>query len=262
MWPTSSAFFVYLDGNQNFASLRTKMPDGSYFTSTNNSISFDYPKSLMGKNNSQIDLYGFENGAYLKSFALRNTPQLLTALAACTTGPVRSLPENTPVRQPVVAKVDSDLPKNEDQLARFLLGGSGSPVDDDGKTNWQYSTISDGRCVPALMTHKARYTFGPDKNGGVIIGIQNKSKILPVGLRLWTRINGIERPMEPYKVVADNVPMIVQMNLPKDILSSSPLKVDVLIEDGAKNHSIWDSFSIRLPNDAYDSLESCYGAFD
>lgn len=260
IWRESAGFFVLVNNIQSLGSLRMERPDGTYYLSTNNSINFDFPPSVLLTENAQIDLYDFASGNYLTSYSLRNTTALSDHLRDCQTGDVASLPIGTPVRQPSKLKIDSILPKNEEDLYRLLSGGgSEMPVDDDGNTSWVFRRLSQGTCYGHLMTHKAKYGVIKDYDGeSIILDIQNKSKGLDQIYVLETEINGDIRVMEPYDLLnGDRVEMIQQRHLPPSIFNKDVVTVKVLISDPELDSKLWDTFQIRSPGDVIARLDSC-----
>lgn len=259
-WSPDSDFFVYVNGQQNFGSLNTRKSDGSFFTSTNNTVSFEYPFSILNGNSMQIDLYNFATGNHIKSYPLRNKKALFHALQRCQEGIVPSLPDSTPPRQPRPITIDSDLPKTEEELFRALNGSAPSqiPVTDD-KNSWEFKKLNDGTCYMFLMTKKAKFGIGRDNDpDNVVLDIQNKSKRMEEVYIFETSIDGEVRRSDFYEARSRNqVPIIMQRFVPLSTFDKSEVIVKVLISDPEDESELWDSFIIPSPKNLDESLDKC-----
>lgn len=259
-WPLDAAFIVYVDGRQNFASLNTPKPDGSLFTSTNNSVSFEYPISVLDNDALQVDLYGFGTGSHIKSYPLRNKAALSRALRSCSEGAVPSLPEATPTRPPELTNAQSPLPTNELDLFRLLSGSSSTRNSaEDSKGIWEFKKLDDGECIMYMLTPKARVGFDRDDDPeNVKLYIQNRWKKIDEPLPLETSIDGEVRIADLFMGdVKNEIPMIEQRFVPISTFDKKEVEVKVLITDPELESKLWDTFVIHSPPDLDSALKNC-----
>lgn len=258
-WNSEAGFTVMLGKHSALASMRMRAPDGTLVLSRNNTMNFEIPTQVLEVSHTQLDLYDFQSGEFIKSYSFANSDNLLKLIKSCSVGPVPQIKWDGQLRTPERSLVVTSLPKTEGELFD-ALSGKGSSNPSFVSSRWEFNQGSP--CIAIMQNEQARFMIAIDE-GEAPIGnfsvfvVQNKDKILTDYVPMQLRINGIESPVDEYKIPPNGSVPYLRSTYFTDNLETDQMTVELFERENNMAGQLWDKFVISPPKNLRRSLENC-----